>query len=242
MTDQPSPRGEYRTDEPSPVIAPEGRPIVIGFVVVGAIVSAAAIWGLYRIGLERIGYVIAGVVGLICLWCLWFFRDPARKIPAAAGVVVSPADGVVTLLGRARPPAETGMADLGEMDRVCVFMNVFNVHVNRAPVAGVVEEVHYFKGKFFNASMDKASLDNERLSLVMRTASGARLVAVQIAGLVARRIVCRVKAGAALAVGERFGLIRFGSRVDVYLPAGYEPTVKLGDKTVAGETIIARAR
>jgi phosphatidylserine decarboxylase len=240
MVDQTPASGEYRTDEPSPVIAPEGRPIVIGFVLVGAVVSAAAIWGLYRIGLERVGYVIAGVVGLVCLWCLWFFRDPTRKIPAAPGVVVSPADGVVTLLGRARPPSEAGLADLGEMDRVCVFMNVFNVHVNRAPVAGIVEDVHYFKGKFFNASMDKASLDNERMSLVLRTEEGTRLVAVQIAGLVARRIVCRVKAGALLSVGQRFGMIRFGSRVDVYLPEGYVPTVKLGEKTVAGETIIAR--
>ena len=178
------------------------------------------------------------------LWCVWVFRDPMRRIPVSRGgtpLLISPADGVICFVGAALPPEELGLGDderLG-LTRVSVFMNVFNVHVNRAPVAGVVEKIAYRPGKFFNASFDKASSDNERSSIVLRRADGSRFICVQIAGLIARRIVCRVREGATLGTGQRFGIIRFGSRVDVYLPRGVEPMVKVGEKSVAGETVFA---
>jgi len=230
------------TDDPAPAIAREGWPIVAGFVLGGLVVSAITIAALYRIGYERVGYGIAAICLLVCVWCIWFFRDPPRKIPAGDKLVISPADGVVVLVDHAPLPAEIREAlqqDDQPRPRIAVFMNVFNVHVNRAPVAGEVALVHHHAGKFFNASLDKASTDNERLSLALRMGDGRLVASVQIAGLIARRIVCRVAQGVPLRRGQRYGLIRFGSRVDVYLPPGATPRVSRGERAVAGETILA---
>ncbi len=183
---------------------------------------------------EPLGWIGVGLT----VWCYYFFRDPERVTPARPGLVISPADGVVSLIEPAVPPAELGMADT-PLTRVSVFMSVFNCHVNRSPVAGEVVAVAYRPGKFFNASLDKASVDNERNGLRIRMADGRDLAVVQIAGLVARRIVCFVKPGDRLGRGERFGLIRFGSRLDVYLPQGVVPLVEIGQTMVAGESVIA---
>ncbi len=214
-------------------VAREGWPIIAAFVVVAAGATLGAAWAWHWAGLG-----VGVVAGVLCAWCVWFFRDPARTPPPGEGRVVSPADGVVCLIDRASPPAELGLGP-GELDRVCVFMNVFNVHVNRAPVAGRVERVAYRAGKFLNASFDKASVDNERSAMAIRMDDGRMVVAVQIAGLVARRIVSRVREGASLARGERYGMIRFGSRVDVYLPAGSRIGAGTGQKVVAGESVLA---
>lgn len=172
------------------------------------------------------------------VWCYYFFRDPVRIIPQDTDLVISPADGIVSLIEDVVPPADL---ELGEaaLTRVSVFMNVFNCHVNRAPIAGTVTQIVYHHGKFLNASLDKASEHNERNGLTIETANGARIGVVQIAGLVARRIVCFVRVGDALGAGYRFGLIRFGSRLDIYLPAGVSPLVAVGQTAVAGETILA---
>ncbi len=166
-----------------------------------------------------------------------FFRDPERVIPQEPGVAVSPADGKVIKVETMRDPMT------GE-DRVtvCVFMNVFNVHVNRLPVAGRIARISYFGGKFLNASFDKASVDNERNALLVEDADGTTWTVVQIAGLIARRIICWSEEGDSLKRGQRFGLIKFGSRVDLYLPAGYEPTVRIGEKVFAGQSILARKK
>lgn len=235
----PVPSAPVLPDDPAPIIAPEGRPIVLGFFLGGVFVSAVAIGGLYMIGLERFAYPVPILALLLTLWCLWFFRDPPRRIPDVPGAFISPADGVVCLVDRAPPPPELGLP-AEPLDRVCVFMNVFNVHVNRAPAPGEVVRVEHRPGAFFNASLDKASEQNERLSLLLRLSDGAALPVVQIAGLVARRIVCRVKPGAHLRAGQRYGLIRFGSRVDVYLPPGSTVEARVGQRAVAGETILAR--
>ena len=176
-------------------------------------------------------------VGLM-VWCYYFFRDPVRVVPQRAGLVVSPADGVVSSIELAAPPAEL---ELGAeaLTRVSIFMNVFNCHVNRAPVAGRVARIAYRPGRFFNASLDKASEHNERNAMVLTLEDGRALAVVQIAGLVARRILCEVSQGAELATGERFGMIRFGSRLDVYLPQGVAPLVAEGQTMVAGETVLA---
>ncbi len=174
----------------------------------------------------------------LTVWCYYFFRDPPRTVPMDDGLVVSPADGIVSLIGPAVPPAEL---DLGAapLVRVSVFMSVFDCHVNRAPVAGEVTHTAYRPGTFVSAELDKASEENERLGLVLAMADGTRLGVVQIAGLVARRILCEVEAGAILGRGDRFGLIRFGSRLDTYLPEGTAPRVAVGQKMVAGETVLA---
>ena len=166
-----------------------------------------------------------------------FFRDPERVIPQEPGVAVSPADGKVIKVETMRDPMT------GE-DRVtvCVFMNVFNVHVNRLPVAGRIARISYFGGKFLNASFDKASVDNERNALLVEDADGTTWTVVQIAGLIARRIICWSEEGDSLKRGQRFGLIKFGSRVDLYLPAGYEPTVRIGEKVFAGQSVLARKK
>ncbi len=166
-----------------------------------------------------------------------FFRDPERVIPQEPGVAVSPADGKVIKVETMRDPMT------GE-DRVtvCVFMNVFNVHVNRLPVAGRISRISYFGGKFLNASFDKASVDNERNALLVEDADGTTWTVVQIAGLIARRIICWSEEGDSLKRGQRFGLIKFGSRVDLYLPAGYEPTVRIGEKVFAGQSVLARKK
>jgi len=180
-----------------------------------------------------------GWIGLgLTFWCYYFFRDPKRAVPENKGLLVSPADGMVSLIGPAVPPEELGLGPAPLM-RVSVFMSVFNCHVNRAPIAGKVTAVAYRPGKFFNASLDKASVDNERNALAIEIADGRKIVVVQIAGLVARRIMCWTKPGQSLRTGERFGLIRFGSRLDVYLPEGVHPQVALGQTMIAGESIIA---
>lgn len=172
------------------------------------------------------------------VWCYYFFRNPVRMVPQQEGLVISPADGVVSLIEEVVPPADMGLGD-APLTRVSVFMNVFNCHVNRAPIAGKVTNVVYHHGKFLNASLDKASVHNERNSVTLETPSGARIGVVQIAGLVARRIVCFVKEGDSVEAGFRFGLIRFGSRLDVYLPQGITPQVAVGQTAVGGETILA---
>lgn len=180
-----------------------------------------------------------GWLGLgLTVWCYYFFRDPERAVPATPGLIVSPADGVVSLIGPAVPPAELGLG-AAPLVRVSVFMNVFDCHVNRAPVEGRVAAIAYRPGKFLNASLDKASEDNERNGLRIEMADGRSIGVVQIAGLVARRIVCFAATGQSLRTGQRFGLIRFGSRVDTYLPDGVAPLVAVGQSTVAGETVIA---
>ena len=174
---------------------------------------------------------------LATAWCAYFFRDPARVTPLRDGLVVAPADGRVSLVVNAVPPKELGLSDR-PLPRISIFMSVFDCHVNRTPVSGRIERMVYRAGKFISADLDKASEDNERNGLVVVTAS-ARIGVVQIAGLVARRIVSFVKEGQAIGAGERFGLIRFGSRVDVYLPEGARPLVAEGQTSLAGETVIA---
>ena len=174
---------------------------------------------------------------LITFFILWFFRDPERNTPIAEEKIISPADGKVCLIDLSVPPEELQYGT-EEMQRVCIFMNVFNVHVNRIPVKGEIKKIIYKEGSFFNASLDKASEKNERNSIIIMTENGIEIVVVQIAGLIARRILSFVSNGDKLNSGERFGLIRFGSRVDVYLPKTFKSEVKVGDKTIAGETII----
>lgn len=180
-----------------------------------------------------------GCIGLVLtIWCYYFFRDPQRVTPDIKDVVVSPADGIVQMIAKVKAPDELNMGDQ-MFTRVSVFMSVFNVHVNRAPADGKITNAVYVPGKFLNATLDKASKDNERQLLAMKTKSGKDICFVQIAGLVARRIVCDAQIGQEYKAGERFGMIRFGSRLDVYLPEGVEPQVALGQTMVAGETIIA---
>ncbi len=180
-----------------------------------------------------------GFVGLVLTaWCIYFFRDPPRVTPDRDGLVISPADGVVQSIVQAAPPAELEMGP-EPRTRVAVFMNVFNVHVNRIPITGTISIAAYRPGKFINASFDKASEQNERKSLKVTTKDGQDVGFVQIAGLVARRIICNAKVGDRMLAGERFGIIRFGSRVDVYLPNGVAPKVVAGQLAVAGETVLA---
>lgn len=208
-----------------PVIHREGLPIIAAF-----LVTTAVLWWLW---------VPLGVAGvLLSLWCIWFFRDPERQPPTQPGVILAPADGRLLAIVKASPPAELDMGD-APRTRISTFMNVFDVHVNRIPADGRITALHYRPGRFFNASFDKASVHNERMSVRMTTASGHDLAFVQIAGLVARRIRTELAVGQAVAAGARFGIIRFGSRVDVYLPDGIEPLVREGEVAVAGETILA---
>jgi phosphatidylserine decarboxylase len=204
---------------------PEGRKFVGIFAVITIILFL--LWNV-------LGWIGVGLT----IWCYYFFRDPERVTPKKEGLIISPADGIVSLIEKAVPPAELGMANEA-LTRVSVFMNVFNCHVNRAPISGEISEISYRPGKFFNASLDKASVDNERNSLSIKMEDGRQIAVVQIAGLVARRIVCFSSKGDKVKTGERFGLIRFGSRLDVYLPDGVDPMVQLGQTMVAGETVIA---
>ena len=199
------------------------------FVAVFAAATAVLFWLA-----EPLGWI--GVC--LTVWCYYFFRDPPRVTPLRDGLVISPADGVVSMLGPAIPPEELGLGPAA-MTRISVFMNVFNCHVNRLPIAGTIMKVAYRPGKFLNASLDKASVDNERNALAIRLPDGRDYAVVQIAGLVARRIVCDVKAGQTLRTGERFGMIRFGSRLDIYLPPGVQPLIALGQSALAGETVLA---
>lgn len=182
----------------------------------------------------------AGAVGVVLtLWCIYFFRDPERTIPARPGLIVSPGDGVVQRIVDAIPPRELKMSDDTHI-RISIFLNVFDVHVNRMPTAGKVAHAHYIPGLFLNASLDKASEDNERQLITLETHDGPTIGVVQIAGLVARRIVCDAKEGMEYKRGERFGIIRFGSRVDVYLPQTVEILVSEGQRSVGGETVLAQ--
>ncbi len=175
---------------------------------------------------------------LATAWCVYFFRDPDRVTPQRGNLVVSPADGVVQMIQPAVPPSELAMAP-GALTRVSIFLNVFDVHVNRVPADGIVTRLAYRPGRFFNAALEKACELNERQSVKLTMADGRDLAFVQIAGLVARRIRCDLKEGQPVRAGERFGLIRFGSRLDVYLPPGASPLVAIGQRMVAGETVIA---
>jgi phosphatidylserine decarboxylase len=204
---------------------PEGRK----FVAIAAAITA----GLFLLW-DPLGWIGLGLT----VWVYYFFRDPERVTPEQAGVMVSPADGVVSLLEPAVPPAELELGD-EPMLRVSVFMSVFNCHVNRVPTAGTITKVAYRPGKFFNASLDKASKDNERNGITVELPDGRKYGVVQIAGLVARRILCWSKEGDYLGRAERFGLIRFGSRLDIYLPEGAVCKVAIGQTMIAGETVIA---
>ena len=210
-----------------PPIHPEGYPFIGGF----ALASLVLFWLWTPLG--WIGTVLT-------VWCALFFRDPRRVTPLRDGLVVAPADGRVSMVTQALPPAELGLGNR-PLPRVSIFMSVFNCHVNRSPVAGRVERIAYRPGIFINAELDKASEDNQRNSLVIGTPNG-RIGVIQIAGLVARRIVCFVKEGQPIGAGERFGLIRFGSRLDVFLPEGTRPLVAEGQTAIAGETILADFR
>jgi len=208
-------------------IHPEGYPFLGGFAL-----ATLVLWWLYA--------PLGWVAFVVTLWCAYFFRDPARVTPIRADLVVAPADGRVCFVGAAPPPPDLGLGG-APMTKISIFMSVFDCHVNRAPVEGRVIRVSYRPGLFLSADLDKASEDNERNGLVIDAAAG-RFGVVQIAGLVARRIVCFTQEGARLGAGDRFGLIRFGSRVDVYLPDAAGVIIGVGSRCVAGETVIALAR
>lgn len=215
-----------RLMEGVPSIHREGHRFILAFAVATLILFL--IW-------VPLGWLGTGLTA----WCVYFFRDPDRVTPVRPGLIVAPADGVVQAIDNASPPPELNMDDKART-RISIFMNVFNVHVNRVPTDGEIIGLAYRPGKFLNATLDKASEDNERQAVHLRTAVGdCDLAVVQIAGLIARRIVCELELGQTVAAGERFGMIRFGSRVDVYLDAGLVPLVVVGQTTVAGETILA---
>ncbi|RYC32941.1 phosphatidylserine decarboxylase [Lichenibacterium minor] len=208
-------------------IHPEGYVFIAGFFVAALVLDW--LWS----PLGWLGFIVTA-------WCVYFFRDPKRVTPMREGLVVSPADGTVSSVGFFVPPPELGLGDR-PLQRVSVFMSVFDCHVNRAPLSGRILKVAYKPGLFVNADLDKASEDNERSSMLLETGIG-RVGVVQIAGLVARRIVSFVREGETIGVGDRFGLIRFGSRVDVYLPENVRVMVGIGATAVAGETVLADAR
>ena len=215
-----------------PSVHPEGRK----FVVI-AVAIALLFW--WVIDWDWLGWLSIGLAA----WIAAFFRDPIRTTPTGEGLIIAPADGMVTMITTVPPPSELvgpdGLAD-EPLIRVSIFMSVFDVHINRAPIAGTITRVAYIAGKFLNADLDKASEDNERQHILVEGDNGTKVAFTQIAGLVARRIVPWIKVGDRLVAGQRVGLIRFGSRVDVYLPAGTSSQVLLGQRTVAGETIIAK--
>lgn len=196
---------------------------------------SAVLWALLTWGLDTTGFF----VGLLLTgWVAYFFRDPERLTPTQPGLVISPADGKVCDIRPAVPPIELGLGDEPRL-RISIFLNLFNVHVNRVPCDGQIVATHYRPGLFLNASLDKASDDNERMAIRQRLPDGREIAYVQIAGLVARRIVCQIKPSQDVRAGQRFGLIRFGSRADVYLPEGVAPQVVIGQTMVAGETVLA---
>jgi phosphatidylserine decarboxylase len=200
------------------------------FIAIFAAVTLLFFW----LGYQPIAWI--GVV--LTLWCAYFFRDPERVTPLTDGLVISPADGRVSAIENVIPPPELDLPR-ETMTRISIFMNVFDVHVNRSPVPARITKLTYVPGAFLNAELDKASEDNERQALTLETPNGVKLGVVQIAGLIARRIVKFVSEGERLEAGQRFGLIRFGSRVDVYLPKGIAPLACLGQRAVAGETVLA---
>lgn len=207
---------------PHPLIAREGWPILAGSVIVSLLVGAWSSWA-------------SAPFWIFTVFALQFFRDPVREAPEGDGLVLCPADGRIVCVEDATDPYADDRAAL----KISVFMNVFNVHSNRSPVDGEVQSLNYFAGRFFNASLDKASLENERNAMVLLTADGQTVTAVQVAGLVAKRILCYAHVGQRLYAGQRYGFIRFGSRVDVYLPPGSRPKVALGDKVQATSTVLA---
>lgn len=206
---------------PHPIIAREGWPFLFGSLLIALLASTR-------------GGILELLAWIVVLFVLQFFRDPAREIPEDAGAVLSPADGRIVAVERVTDPYVQR-----EAIKVSVFMNVFNVHSNRSPVDGVVQQVWYFPGKFVNADLAKASTENERNAVWLKTAEGVDITSVQVAGLIARRILCYVKAGDTLSRGQRYGFIRFGSRVDVYLPLDANVKVSIGDKVSATTTILA---
>jgi len=208
-----------------PPMHPAGRPFALGAAAVALLLRRLS----RRLGV--VGFVLAGAVA-------WFFREPKRVAPTRSGLVVAAADGAVSHVVLAEPPAELGLP-AGERLRISVFLSVFDVHVQRAPVSGVVSRAVYKPGKFLSADLDKASDDNERNSLLLTTENGTDVVVVQIAGLIARRIVCQVAEGEKVAVGDTYGLIRFGSRVDIYVPVDSKVLVEPGQRTIGGETALA---
>lgn len=228
-------RGDVAWQWPS--IHPEGRKF-------GLIAVAIALVVLFGFGWDWIGMALL----FLSLGVFAFFRDPERVVPQIDGAIVAPADGLVSLIMQVEPPAELRLDDgtgsdglpAGPVTRISIFMSVFDVHINRAPIAGVIRRVVYIPGKFVDAGLDKASDENERQHLLIERADGLRIGFTQIAGLVARRIVPFVKPGDTVGVGQRIGLIRFGSRVDVYLPAGTDARVLLGQTVIAGETILGQ--
>jgi phosphatidylserine decarboxylase len=208
-----------------PPMHPAGRPFVAG---------AAIATLLVRLRSKRLGVVL----GLVTAWVAWFFREPRRVTPTRPNIAVAPADGTVSHVVDAVPPAELGLGSQ-PMTRVSVFLSVFDVHVQRVPADGEIVQVSYHPGKFLSADLDKASEENERNTVWLRTVDGHDLVVVQIAGLVARRIVCEVAEGEKVAAGQTYGLIRFGSRVDLYVPRGSRVLVEAGQRTIGGETVLA---
>jgi phosphatidylserine decarboxylase len=226
-TDSPLPTTTVKWRFPS--IHPEGRKYVVGVAAVTLLV--------YFVVSHFVGWLLVGLT----IWVATFFRDPIRTTPSGGKLIVAPADGLITMIARVPPPPELrgadGLAD-GDYTRVSIFMSVFDVHINRAPISGRVKRIAYVPGKFINADLDKASEDNERQHFLIEGSDGVRIGFTQIAGLVARRILAFVREGNVVDVGQRIGLIRFGSRVDVYLPAGTAPKVLLGQRSIAGETVI----
>ena len=215
-----------------PSVHPEGRKFVVGAVFVTLLIY----FGLSHF----VGWLCAGLT----IWVAAFFRDPVRTTPRGDKLIIAPADGLVTMIARVPPPPELRGADGlpdGDYTRVSIFMSVFDVHINRAPITGVIRRIAYVPGKFVNADLDKASEDNERQHFLIEGSGGLRIGVTQIAGLVARRILSFVREGDVVESGQRIGLIRFGSRVDVYLPAGTSPKVLLGQRAIAGETVLAEA-
>lgn len=215
-----------------PPMHPEGRKFV-GIALVAVLVTG------FIFHLDALAWLLSGLT----VWIAAFFRDPIRVTPIAPGLILSPADGLISLITNVEPPRQLvgeGGLSAGPCTRISVFMNVFDVHVNRSPIAGTCTRIVYVPGKFLNADLDKASDDNERQYFIVEDEAGTKVAFTQIAGLVARRIMRFIEPGAKLTVGERVGLIRFGSRVDVYLPAGYSPNVIVGQRAIAGETILAQ--
>jgi len=206
-------------------IHPQGYPFVGGF----ALASLILFWLWPPLG---------WLATLATLWCAYFFRDPPRVTPARAGIVVAPADGRISQIANAVPPKELGLG-ARPLPRISIFMSVFDCHINRSPVAGRVERIVYRAGKFISADLDKASEDNERNAFVIASSSGPRIAVIQIAGLVARRIISFAREGEAIGAGQRIGMIRFGSRVDVFLPEDTRPLVAEGQTAIAGETVLA---
>jgi len=210
---------------PSVGIAPEGWPFIGLCALSSGIFSLIGCW------------LPAGIFLVLTWFSVHFFRDPERVTPSAPGLAVSPADGKVIAIGPREDPL-TGE----ERTCICIFMNIFSVHVNRSPVEARVEAIHYYPGKFLNAAFDKASTDNERCAYLLRDVDNETWTMIQIAGLIARRIVCRTEEGDQLARGQRYGLIRFGSRVDLFIPAGYTPACAVGDQVFAAQSIVARKK